>query len=158
MSSSNRLRSPWVWVWEYLAIFQSEDQRHLIPRNLLVRHLGGNPALGGVGLPCAGADVVDVSHGGQLQASSPAWSMSSKWRCGISGSKAAPCKEGRGGGWSTLSSRYKCGRWLCCREATAAARRRGQQWMALQVTGLTASPGVRRTNGVVGNMRTPAST
>jgi hypothetical protein len=33
---------------------------------LLVGDLGGYPAVGGIGLPCPGADVVDVSHVGNV--------------------------------------------------------------------------------------------
>ncbi len=48
----------------YLAIFQLEDQLDLVSSNLLVGQLGGDPALGGVWLPCPGADIIDVCHSG----------------------------------------------------------------------------------------------
>jgi hypothetical protein len=48
----------------YLAILQLEDQLHLVALDLLVDDLGGDPAVGGVGLPCPGAVLVDVCHGG----------------------------------------------------------------------------------------------
>ena len=69
IAGHGQLRLPYASVccvlwWAYLAIFQREDQRHFVPRNLLVGHLGGDPALGGIGLPGTGAEIVDVSHGG----------------------------------------------------------------------------------------------
>ena len=109
-------------VWAYLAIFQREDQRHLVPRNLLVRHLGGDPALGGVGLPRAGADVIDVSHGGRSQASLGAWRVPSKWRCGISGSRSSALRE-RGGmldAQLALAVRPLAGASLCWRECSSS--------------------------------------
>lgn len=54
-----------VRVGAYLAILQLKDQLHFVAGNLLVRDLGGHPALGGVWLPGPGADVVDVCHGGR---------------------------------------------------------------------------------------------
>jgi hypothetical protein len=48
----------------YLAILELEDQRHLVAGNLLVDDLGGDPAVGRVGLPCPRARLVDVCHVG----------------------------------------------------------------------------------------------
>lgn len=48
----------------YLAILKLEDQRHFVAINLLVYDFGGNPALGGVWLPCPGARLENVSHDG----------------------------------------------------------------------------------------------
>ena len=48
----------------YLAILELEDQLHLVALDLLVDDLGGDPAVGGVWLPCPGAVLVDVCHVG----------------------------------------------------------------------------------------------
>lgn len=47
----------------YLAILELKHQLDLVPIDLLVRHLRGNPALGRVWLPRTGADFVNVRHG-----------------------------------------------------------------------------------------------
>jgi hypothetical protein len=52
------------WYCAYLAILKLEDQLHLVALNLLLNHLGGDPAVGDVWLPCPGAVLVDVCHGG----------------------------------------------------------------------------------------------
>jgi hypothetical protein len=48
----------------YLAILKLEDQLHLVALDLLLDNLGGNPAVGRVGLPRPGAIFVNVCHGG----------------------------------------------------------------------------------------------
>jgi hypothetical protein len=50
--------------WEYLAILKLEHQLHLVALDLLLDDLRGDPAVGGVGLPCPGAVLVDVCHVG----------------------------------------------------------------------------------------------
>ena len=106
----------------YLAILQREDQRHFVSRNLLVRHLRGNPALGGIGLPRPGADVVDVCHGGWL------WSCFLPLQMAVrnQGPKAASLVVD-----STLSSLIRCGRWLL----RGRCRGRRQRGISLQSQG-----------------------
>lgn len=50
----------------YLAILQSEDQRDLVAVDILAGDLRGDPALGRVGLPGLGTDIVGMRHGGGI--------------------------------------------------------------------------------------------
>jgi len=50
----------------YLAILEGKDERNFVAGHLFVCDLRGHPALGSIGLPGTGADVVDVRHGGRV--------------------------------------------------------------------------------------------
>lgn len=63
-ASSASMPQPVASAGTHLAILELEDQLYFVPRNLLLRDLRGDPALGRVWLPCPRADVVDVRHGG----------------------------------------------------------------------------------------------
>ena len=56
--------------WTDLSVGQLEDQLDLVTIDNLLLDLGGNPALGGIGLPGLGADIVGRCHGGLVL-----------WRC-----------------------------------------------------------------------------
>lgn len=95
----------------YLAIFEREDQRHLFAGNLLVGDFRGNPALGSVWLPCPGADVVNVRHGGR-GASSALLPSPHDRRLRVQGGQEARCRLAlvvRRRGWEEWSSAWMGG-------------------------------------------------
>lgn len=50
----------------YLSILEAEDKLDLVTIDYLLLDLGRNPALGGIGLPGLGADIVRGRHGGWM--------------------------------------------------------------------------------------------
>jgi hypothetical protein len=102
----------WWWWWAYLAILKLEHQLHLVALDLLLNDLGGNPAVGWVGLPCPGAVLVDVCHvGGRV----PRPLLYSGGR---------DCQGPRlpsSGGYTGSSSLVRCGRWARCGSACRIA-------------------------------------
>jgi hypothetical protein len=125
----------------YLAILELEDQLDLVAGNLLVDYLRGDPALGGVGLPCPRARLENVRHVGCRRSRSSTVVLSRQ----MSGSNPLASQAGlnsripRGRGlWRQRASRcLHCEGSIAGGEGCGAGRGRGNigRWRSSQTCG-----------------------